>query len=58
MARLPERERRIVECRFVLQLTQSEIAQELELSQAHVSRLLRSAIDRMRALATHGSPTA
>ena len=57
MARLPERERRIVECRFVLQLTQSEIAQELQLSQAHVSRLLRSAIDRMRALAGHGATT-
>jgi RNA polymerase sigma-B factor len=51
MARLPERERVIVRYRFVDQLSQSEIAQLLGLSQAHVSRLLRTALGRLRALA-------
>jgi RNA polymerase sigma-B factor len=50
MARLPERQRIIVEYRFTHQMSQSEIAQRLDLSQAHVSRLLRDAIQRMRTM--------
>lgn len=49
--RLPERDRRIVELRFFEEMSQSEIAETVGVSQMHVSRLLRSAFDRMRALA-------
>jgi RNA polymerase sigma-B factor len=41
---LPERERRIVELRFFEDMTQSEIAAIVGLSQMHVSRLLRQAL--------------
>jgi RNA polymerase sigma-B factor len=41
---LPERERRIVELRFFAGLSQSQIAEEVGLSQVHVSRLLRSSL--------------
>jgi RNA polymerase sigma-B factor len=46
--RLPERERRIVLLRYVDELTQDEIAARMQISQMHVSRLLRRAIERMR----------
>jgi RNA polymerase sigma-B factor len=45
---LPERERRILHLRYFAGLTQSEIADELGLSQVHVSRLIRSSLERMR----------
>lgn len=45
---LDERERRIVELRFFDGLTQSEIAARIEISQMHVSRLLRRALVTMR----------
>jgi RNA polymerase sigma-B factor len=45
---LDERERRIVELRFYEELTQSQIAAELGISQMHVSRLLRRALATMR----------
>ncbi len=48
---LPERERRIVELRFYQDLTQSEIAAIVGISQMHVSRLLRQALSQ---LATRG----
>ena len=44
---LPDRERRIVELRFYDELTQSEIAEIVGVSQMHVSRLLRQALDRL-----------
>jgi RNA polymerase sigma-B factor len=44
---LPPRERKIVELRFNRELTQSEIAGALGISQMHVSRLLRRALERM-----------
>jgi RNA polymerase sigma-B factor len=46
--RLDERERQIVELRFFEEMTQSQIAAEIGISQMHVSRLLRRAIERMR----------
>lgn len=45
---LDERERRIVELRFFEEMTQSQIAAELGISQMHVSRLLRRALAGMR----------
>jgi RNA polymerase sigma-B factor len=48
---LPARERRIVELRFGADRTQSEIAEEIGVSQMQVSRLLRRAIGRMRIVA-------
>jgi RNA polymerase sigma-B factor len=45
---LDERERRIVELRFFEEMTQSQIAAELGISQMHVSRLLRRALSTMR----------
>ena len=48
LAALDERERRIVELRFFEGLTQSEIAARIGISQMHVSRLLRRALQTMR----------
>lgn len=47
MAQLPEREREIVYLRYFEDLTQSEIAERIGVSQVHVSRLLRRALDRL-----------
>jgi RNA polymerase sigma-B factor len=44
---LDERERQIVELRFFRELTQSQIASEIGISQMHVSRLLRRALATM-----------
>ena len=45
---LDERERQIVELRFFKEMTQSQIAAEIGISQMHVSRLLRRALATMR----------
>lgn len=45
---LGERERMILNLRFVEDLTQSEIAKRVGISQMHVSRLLRRALDQLR----------
>ena len=45
---LDRRERHIVYLRFFEDLTQEEVARTLGLSQVHVSRLLRDAIEKMR----------
>jgi RNA polymerase sigma-B factor len=45
---LDERERRIVVLRFLRGMSQSEIAAEVGISQMHVSRLLRKALEQMR----------
>ncbi len=45
---LDERERHIVELRFFKEMTQSQIAAEIGISQMHVSRLLRRALATMR----------
>jgi RNA polymerase sigma-B factor len=48
LARLPERERRILAMRFYGNRTQTEIATELGISQMHVSRLLSRALTWLR----------
>ena len=46
--KLPPRERAIVALRFLDDLTQSEIAARMDISQMHVSRLLRASLDQLR----------
>jgi RNA polymerase sigma-B factor len=46
---MPERERTILRLRFEHDLTQAEIAKQVGVSQMHVSRLLRRALDRLAA---------
>ena len=45
---LPERDRLVLRLRFVDDLTQSEIAEQIGVSQMHVSRLIRSALAKLR----------
>jgi RNA polymerase sporulation-specific sigma factor len=45
---LGERERRIISLRFFMNKTQMEIAEEIGISQAQVSRLEKGALERMR----------
>ncbi len=53
---LPERERRILLLRFGEDLTQSEIAERVGVSQMQVSRLLRRALQRLRDLTNDRQP--
>ena len=46
---LPARERLILRLRFEEDLTQAEIAEQVGVSQMHVSRLLRRSLDRLSA---------
>jgi RNA polymerase sigma-B factor len=46
---LPDRERTILRLRFKEDLTQAEIAEQVGISQMHVSRLLRRSLDRLAA---------
>jgi RNA polymerase sigma-B factor len=46
---LDHRERRILQLRFVDELTQPEIAEELQISQSYVSRIIRAALAKLRA---------
>jgi RNA polymerase sigma-B factor len=48
VARLPERERRILQLRFYGNMTQAQIAERLGISQMHVSRLLGRTLARLR----------
>jgi RNA polymerase sigma-B factor len=52
---LPERERLILHLRFVEDLTQTEIAQRIGVSQMHVSRLTRRALEHIRVVAGQGA---
>jgi RNA polymerase sigma-B factor len=45
---LPEREREILHLRFFGGLTQREIAEQVGISQMHVSRLIRRSLETMR----------
>jgi RNA polymerase sigma-B factor len=51
---LPDRERKILALRYGGDLTQSEIGEQLGISQMHVSRLLRRTIDELRDQAEAG----
>lgn len=51
LARLPARDRRIIVLRYYEELTQSQIAAQLGVSQMHVSRLLSHALSRLRGMA-------
>ena len=46
---LPARERLILRLRFEEDMTQAEIAEQVGVSQMHVSRLLRRSLDRLSA---------
>ena len=46
--RLPEREKKIIELRFFQGKTQMEVANEIGMSQAQVSRLEKNALSSMR----------
>ncbi|WP_208853135.1 RNA polymerase sigma factor SigF [Streptomyces albofaciens] len=48
IAELPPRDRKILSLRFVANMTQSEIGEELNISQMHVSRLLSRTLVRLR----------
>ena len=48
MKRLNEREKKIIDMRYYQSKTQSEIAKEIGISQAQVSRLEKSALERIR----------
>ena len=48
---LPEVERKVVELRFMHDLTQREIGEQIGYSQMHVSRLLRRALNRLETAA-------
>ncbi len=48
MNRLPERERHIIDMRFFEGKTQTEVAEEIHISQAQVSRLEKNALKAMR----------
>jgi RNA polymerase sigma-B factor len=57
VADLPERERRVLYLRFFRGLTQSEIAEDIGVSQMHVSRILSQTLDRLRsAVGVEGPP--
>jgi len=58
LAHLPERSREVVRLRFYEDLSQIEIARRLEISQMHVSRILRDALTRLRRLIADRSPAA
>jgi RNA polymerase sigma-B factor len=47
---LPPRERRVLQLRFVEDLTQTEIAEQIGVSQMQISRLLRKSLTRLREL--------
>ena len=48
MKRLPDRERNIIRMRFYEGRTQTEVAEEVGISQAQVSRLEKNALKTMR----------
>jgi RNA polymerase sigma-B factor len=48
MSVLSDREREILRLRFAEDLTQSEIGARVGISQMHVSRLIRQAVERLR----------
>ena len=55
LAQLSERERTIVVLRFFGEMTQTQIAEEVGLSQMHVSRLLARSLQKLRVVAGDGA---
>jgi len=53
MTVLSDREREVLRLRFAEDLTQSEIGERVGVSQMHVSRLIRRALERLRTVADH-----
>jgi RNA polymerase sigma-B factor len=53
---LDDRERRILHLRFFEGLTQSQIAQQVGISQMHVSRLIRRSLEKIREEIDAGAP--
>jgi len=51
---LPEREREIIKLRFLSNLSQTEVARRMSISQMHVSRLQHRALERLRELVRDG----
>ena len=54
---LDERERKILQLRFFDGLTQSQIAQQVGISQMHVSRLIRRSLEKIRVAIAEGEGT-
>jgi RNA polymerase sigma-B factor len=48
---MPARDRLVLKLRFEDDLTQAEIAERIGVSQMHVSRLIRRALERLRTVA-------
>lgn len=48
LAKLPARDRLVIQMRFYRQMTQAQIARELGVSQVHISRLLTRSLARLR----------
>jgi RNA polymerase sigma-B factor len=55
MERLPERERAVLGLRFLKDMTQTQIAERIGVSQMQVSRLIRRGLERLREEASQGS---
>ena len=58
MQMLSERERRVLYLRFFEDRAQSEIAEQIGVSQMQISRILRRAIERLSELTLSGTPVA
>ena len=56
LKKLPKREQRIIKMRFYEGKTQMEIAQEIHISQAQVSRLEKSALKTMKGYLSWDTP--
>jgi RNA polymerase sigma-B factor len=54
LSALPDRERLILKLRFEDELTQAEIGRRLDISQMHVSRLIRQSITKLQGVAAGG----
>jgi RNA polymerase sigma-B factor len=56
LAQLPPRELRVVSLRFFGNLTQTQIAERVGCSQMHISRILHTALERLRQAFQNGQP--
>lgn len=56
LKKLPQREREVIDLRYFLELSQAEVASRMRISQMHVSRLERRALERMRSMLADPEP--